>query len=147
MQDALLDLYQSLFHPGLVFAPAYLALAVAAAWGVYRAQAIGGGFWCWLVPARIWRHPSHLIDIQLFLMSQMMVALGLIGGLTLTVLVAAGVAELMPSPLLPAGSVGPVALAFILWLPSDFSIYWVHRLYHRWALIWPLQSPAAFAWA
>ncbi len=140
MQDTLIDLYRSLLNPGLVIAPAYLLLAIAAAWGVWRVQAIGGGFWRWLVPARIWRHPSHLIDIQLFLMGQVMSALGLIGGLTLTVLVAAGVAALLPAPLLAAGTVGPLALALILWLPSDFAIYWVHRTYHRWSLIWPLHA-------
>lgn len=140
MQDILAELYHRFFHPGMVIAPVPLALAVAAAWLVYRRQRVAGGFWRWLVPARIWRHPSHLVDLQLFLMVQIMGVAGVLGALTLTVLVASGVAGLIPAPLLPAGVLGPVALALLLWLPSDFATYWVHRLYHRWAAIWPLHA-------
>lgn len=140
MPGAIADVYLILFGPGLVTAPVYLALAGLAAFWVYRREGERGGFWRWLVPARIWRHPSHLIDLQLFVLGRLMAVLGLFAGLAVTTFVAAGVAGLIPAPLLAPESLGPVALALILWLPSDFSIYWVHRIYHRWERIWPLHA-------
>ena len=137
--DAIHFVYQTLFGPGLVTAPAYLALAALVAWAVYRRRGEGQGFWAWLLPARIWRHPSHLIDLQLFVLGRILAVLGVFGGVALTTLVAAGVAGVVP-PLLSAASLGPVALAFLLWLPSDFALYWMHRFFHRWALIWPLHA-------
>ena len=131
--------YEVLFGPGLVTAPAYLALAGLVAWGVYLRRGEGQGFWRWLLPARIWGHPSHWIDLQLFVLGRIMAVLGVFGGVALTTAVAAGVAGLVPA-LLPAESLGPVALAFLLWLPSDFALYWMHRFFHRFRVIWPLHA-------
>lgn len=131
--------YEVLFGPGLVTAPAYLALAGLAAWAVWRWRGGSQGFWRWLLPARIWGHPSHWIDLQLFVLGRILAVLGLFGGLALTTGVAAWVAGTVPA-LLPAQSPGPVVLAFLLWLPSDFALYWMHRFYHRFRVIWPLHA-------
>jgi len=137
--EAIRFVYEVLFGPGLVTAPVYLALAALVAWIVWRRRGAGQGFWRWLAPARIWAHPSHLIDLQLFVLGRILAVLGVFSGVALTTLVAAGVAGLVPA-LLPAESIGPVALAFLLWLPSDFALYWMHRFYHRWNVIWPLHA-------
>ena len=137
--DTIHFVYDALFGPGLVTAPAYLALAGGVAWLVWRRQGRPDGFWRWLVPARIWRHPSHLIDLQLFVLGRLLAVLGVFGGIAMTTLVAAWVAGLVPA-LLPRDSLGPVALAFLLWLPSDFALYWTHRFFHRWSVIWPLHA-------
>lgn len=137
--DQIRYVYDVLFGPGLVTAPAYLALAGLVAWGVYRRRGEGQGFLRWLLPARIWGHPSHWIDLQLFVLGRILAVLGVFGGVALTTGVAAGVAGLVPA-LLPAGNLGPVVLAFLLWLPSDFAQYWMHRFYHRFRVIWPLHA-------
>jgi sterol desaturase/sphingolipid hydroxylase (fatty acid hydroxylase superfamily) len=131
--------YEVLFGLGLVTSPAYLGLAALVAWVVYRRRGRGQGFWRWLVPARIWGHPSHWIDLQLFVLGRILAVLGVFGGVALTTLVATWVAGVVPA-LLPAESLGPVALAFLLWLPSDFALYWMHRFYHRFSVIWPLHA-------
>lgn len=137
--DTIRFVYDALFGPGLVTAPAYLALAGGVAWLVWRRQERREGFWRWLVPARIWGHPSHMIDLQLFVLGRLLALLGVFGSVALTTAVAAWVAGLVPV-LLPNGSLGPVALAFLLWLPSDFAVYWLHRFFHRWQVIWPLHA-------
>jgi sterol desaturase/sphingolipid hydroxylase (fatty acid hydroxylase superfamily) len=137
--DAILFVYEVLFGLGTVTAPAYLALAGFVAWLVYRRQGQGQGFWRWLLPARVWGHPSHWIDLQLFVLARILAVLGVFGGVALTALVATSVAGVVPA-LLPTDSLGPVALAFLLWLPSDFAIYWMHRFYHSWSRIWPLHA-------
>jgi sterol desaturase/sphingolipid hydroxylase (fatty acid hydroxylase superfamily) len=140
MQDTLAEVYALLFGVTLVLSPAYLLPAVLVAWVVYRRQGLSGGFWRWLAPRRIWLHPSHLIDLQLFLVSRVFAAIGILGALTLTTVVATWVATLVPAPLIAAQSLSPLFLAFLLWLPTDFAAYWVHRFYHRWGLIWPLHA-------
>lgn len=139
-RETLGEVYNLLFGAALVLSPAYLLPAVLVAWVVYRRQGLRGGVWRWLVPRRIWLHPSHMIDLQLFLVSRIFAAIGLIGALTLTTLVAAGVAAMVPAPLIAAQSLSPVLLALLLWVPTDFASYWVHRLYHRWSVIWPLHA-------
>lgn len=131
--------YDVLFGPGLVTAPVYLVLAGLVAWLVWLRRGDGRGFWRWLLPAGIWGHPSHLIDLQLFILGRILAVLGVFGGLALTTAIAAWVAGLVPA-FLPTDSLGPVALAFLLWLPSDFALYWTHRFYHRWSVIWPLHA-------
>lgn len=140
MRDTLADLYDLLFGPALVVAPGYLAVAVAVAWIVYLRQGRTGGFRQWLLPKRIWLHRSHLIDVELFLLSRVMAAFGLVSLLTLTTAVAAWVASIVPEPILKAEGLSPLLLAFLLWLPTDFAIYWIHRIYHIWGLIWPLHA-------
>jgi sterol desaturase/sphingolipid hydroxylase (fatty acid hydroxylase superfamily) len=131
--------YEVLFGLGLVTAPAYLGVAALVAWVVYRRRGRGEGFWRWLVPARIWGHPSHLVDLQLFVLGRILAVLGVVGGVAVTTSLAALVAGLVPA-LLPVQDLGPVALAFLLWLPSDFALYWMHRFYHRFSVIWPLHA-------
>lgn len=140
MTETLAYVYQTLFGLGLVTAPVYVVLGGLAAWAVYRRQGGGQGFWRWLFPARIWRHPSHSIDLQLFALGRLLAVLGLFGGVALTTLIVAGLDRLSPVPRVPAESLGPVAMAFLLWLPSDLAIYWSHRLFHRWQRIWPLHA-------
>lgn len=140
MTETLAYVYQTLFGLGLVTAPVYVVLGGLAAWAAYRRQGGGQGFWRWLFPARIWRHPSHSIDLQLFALGRLLAVLGLFGGVALTTLIVAGLDRLSPVPRVPAERLGPVALAFLLWLPSDLAIYWSHRLFHRWQRIWPLHA-------
>lgn len=140
MQDSLGDLYRIFFDVHLVVAPVYLVLAAAVAWLVYRARRIEGGFWRWLVPKSIYLHPSHLIDLQLFVIGRGLSGFGVVGGVTVTTLIAVWVAALLPAPLLAPQGLGPILLALVLWLPSDFANYWMHRLYHRWSAIWPLHA-------
>lgn len=140
MRDTLADLYDLLFGPVLVIAPGYLALATAVAWILYLREGRTEGFRQWLLPKRIWLHRSHLIDIELFLLSRVMAAFGLVSLLTLTTGVAASVASFVPAPLLGADGLSPLMVAFLLWLPTDFAIYWIHRTYHIWGLIWPLHA-------
>jgi len=131
--------YDVLFGPGLVTAPVYLLLAGLVAWIVWRRLGEREGFWRWLLPARIWGHPSHWIDLQLFVLGRILAALGVFGGIALTTAVAAGIAGLVPA-LLSADALGPVVIAFLLWLPSDFALYWMHRCFHRFRVIWPLHA-------
>ena len=140
MQETFTDLYLAFFAAHLVVAPGYLLIGLVAAWIFWRIRRIGGNFWHWLVPMRIYLHHSHLIDLQLFLITRGLAALGILGAVTVTTLMATSIASLMPAPVLQPGALSPILLAFVLWLPSDFANYWVHRLHHSWSVIWPFHA-------
>lgn len=140
MQHAFLEFYHTFFDISLVVAPVYLLIAVAAAWLVYRYRRMSGGFWQWLTPAKIYLHPSHLIDLQLFVVTRGLAAFGLIAKVTLTTATAALVADLFRAPLVAPQNHAPLFLAVLLWLPTDFANYWLHRIFHAWSRLWPLHA-------
>ncbi len=140
MQAFFHDLHAMFFDVTLVTSPVFLAVAIAGAWWVYHQTGLQGGFWRWLVPMKFYLHPSHLIDLQLFVITRAMAGLGMFGLVTFTTLIAAFVAQQMPGPAIYAQSLSPIFLALLLWLPSDFANYWMHRLFHSWSWLWPLHA-------
>lgn len=134
------DLYLVFFDIHLVLSPLFLAIAAFAAWLVYRRQNARGGFLRWLLPAKIYLHPSHFIDLQLFVITRAMAAVGVLGTVSLTTATAAVVAAQISPPALGALHLSPFLVAFLMWLPSDFANYWTHRLFHNAARLWPLHA-------
>jgi sterol desaturase/sphingolipid hydroxylase (fatty acid hydroxylase superfamily) len=138
--DALIDLHSILFGGGILVAPEYLLLCIPIAWIIYRRRRIATGFWGWLVPRSIWLHPSHILDLRLFIVFRVMVYFGVFTRVSATPLVAAAVAAWIAGTPTGPDSFSPVALAFVLWIAGDFVNYWQHRIYHQWRVIWPLHA-------
>ena len=144
MFDRIADLYLSFFGSDVVIAPEYLLVTIFTGWVIYRLGRGYGdrsrGFWHWLTPRELYRHKSTRIDIELFALNRLMVFFGFFGPITLTTAMALGVARLTGGTELQEPALSPLALAFLLWLVSDFAGYWVHRLHHEIRLIWPLHA-------
>lgn len=138
------DLYVSFFGSDVVIAPEYMLVTIFIGWIVYRLGRGHGdrsrGFWHWLTPRDIYRHKSTRVDIELFTLSRLMVFLGFFGPVTLTTGMALAVARLTGGGPTAPPALSPLALAFLLWLVSDFAIYWMHRAHHQIRLIWPLHA-------
>lgn len=133
--------------PGERLSPIYLLVMVAIAFVVYRlAKPAGVGFFAWLFPRSVYFHRSHWVDIKLFLFGRLFAALGLINRLALSTLVGAAViaalANLFGTTQQPTelNIVQMAALTLLLAAVSDFSTYWVHRLHHENAVLWPFHS-------
>lgn len=103
-------------------------------------------FTAFLVPAAIWRHPSHLTDLKLLLVGQ------LTGSATalVTAAVASGTAALVWVGLatlfgtfslgLPWQTGRLATLALLYAVIADFCTYWVHRLHHEHPVLWPFHA-------
>ena len=143
MGEFLQSLYASFFGASVLVAPEYLLLCVVIGFGIYlwrrRTGRVARGFWRWLTPRDIYLHKSHLLDLQLFAMSRVMSFLGLLGRISVATAVAVWVAGFW-TPTEGAADLSPWMMALILWLTADFCVYWIHRLHHRWAVIWPLHA-------
>ncbi|WP_417270556.1 sterol desaturase family protein [Celeribacter sp.] len=143
MWDTLDYLYQALFSAHVLIAPEYIVATLIVVWLYYRLELRRGratrGFWAWATPARIWRHASTRLDMQLFVIGRGMVALGIFGRLSLITVIAVAVSRAL-SPTTSAALIGPVAVAFLMWLASDMTSYWMHRAFHQLRMIWPLHA-------
>jgi sterol desaturase/sphingolipid hydroxylase (fatty acid hydroxylase superfamily) len=140
MLDFLEDLYLDFFGAAVIVAPEYLLLSIPIAWIIYRFTRRSAGFWRWLTPREVYLHKSHLLDLKLFVIGRLMVFFGLIGRASLTTAAAVWVASVVGQSGLGSDTLSPMGLALVLWLVSDFSSYWVHRLHHRIKLFWPLHA-------
>lgn len=143
----LLSFLDALFSPETRFHPVYLLPFFVMAFIVYlyeRRKKIDGGkgFFGWLFPKEIYLHPSHITDLKLFALGQVLTAakaFNMIVVMTffaaLTMLMIGG--EISDKPL-TAGRV--LAVTVIITLIRDFCVYWVHRLHHELPVFWPFHS-------
>ncbi|MBI1418151.1 MAG: fatty acid hydroxylase [Limimaricola sp.] len=133
-------LYRSFFGSSVEVAPEYLLLSLPIAWLAYKLGRRSGGFWRWLLPRRIYAHPSHRLDLVLFVIGRLLAFSGIFTRLSAAPLVAAGVVRLIGRDPAAPPLLGPVALALLMWVLSDFLLYWIHRWFHHLRPLWPLHA-------
>ncbi len=147
LPPALLSLWTALIAPftdpasrtwwGALLASA----AVAAVYGLWKRPG-----WTWAGARALLRHPSTRLDVQLLLGRQLLTLLrgasGLGGAWVLaTALVRAldghfGAPELSAPPAALLTAVYSLSL-FVAW---DLSRFWLHRLMHRWPVLWAFHQ-------
>jgi sterol desaturase/sphingolipid hydroxylase (fatty acid hydroxylase superfamily) len=116
-------------------------LMAAVAFGLRRRR---GSLLAYLLPRRIFLHPSSLLDVRLFLVNGLLRV-----GLPSAALTQAAVAALVstslrlllggPGGAAPPGWV-PVAYTVSLFVADDLTRYLVHRLMHRVPSLWELHK-------
>ena len=133
------QILQDFIGVSIRISPVYLLMNVPVAYAAFRIRQADGSFLAWLLPKHIIFHPSHVTDIKLYIVGRSLAAVGLLGTLSLTTLVAATVVV----------SIGrgtaetawhPVLIAVFIAVINDFGVYWVHRLHHRIPVIWPFHA-------
>ena len=134
-------IYATFFGANVIIAPEYLFCAVLIAYLLYRFRKTKGGFWAWLVPKRIYAHPSHMLDIKLFVLGRLLTLVGLFNKIAVTsvvaVLVSGWIAGDTPET---STQLNPWLIALAIFVLNDFIVYWVHRIYHENRWLWPLHS-------
>jgi sterol desaturase/sphingolipid hydroxylase (fatty acid hydroxylase superfamily) len=104
------------------------------------------GFFKWLFPKEIYFHPSHIVDIKLFLLGRIIFLtkiLNIVFVQAAFAFVGMGVVAMLTGLEMSTHdlTIGRVLLAtFIITLVSDFCVYWVHRLHHESPAIWPFHA-------
>lgn len=119
--------------------PVYLLVTLAICMIVYRQQAEQKSFMRWLFPKSIYLHPSHIVDLKIFILNRSFAAFGIFNLVFFSPVVALAIVHLVgsghTSPPLPS-----VVIALLLLVVSDFSTYWVHRIHHESRIIWPFHA-------
>lgn len=120
--------------------PIYLACFVLFAALVYLLRREKGSFIAFLLPREIWSHKSIRVDISLIIINRVLSLLGLFARFAAVPVVATWVAGLIPRSVLPGENLSPLLLAGLVFVITDFTSYWIHRVHHDSRTLWPLHA-------
>lgn len=128
------------FGPSSRLWPIYLVVSLLIGFILYRKRSVKGSFLTWIMPKSVWAHPSHIVDIKLFVLSRVFSVLGVFQIVAVAAVISTGIAGLFPENGVFIDLPHPVLVAALLLIVSDFTTYWVHRLYHEIRILWPFHS-------
>lgn len=130
----------ALLGPDVRLFPLYILSTVAIAFLVFRTTRPGTSFGAWLLPAKIWKHPSTRLDAQLFFVGRLLTVAGLFNQLAITNAATVLVLVVLRGQPDMGAPVHPWIAATLILLGNDLAVYWVHRLHHENARLWPFHA-------
>lgn len=144
--DWALAFVTSSFSLQIRLAPIYLASFAGIAYLVWLWQHRPGKFLGWLFPKNVYFHRSHRVDIQLFIVGRLLSLTGFFGSVFFPAIIASYVLAVLvvtvsgsyePPPI----SVGrSLIVTLIIVVSTDFCVYWIHRVHHEAAALWPFHA-------
>jgi sterol desaturase/sphingolipid hydroxylase (fatty acid hydroxylase superfamily) len=138
--DQIKDFILATFRIEQALSPIYLACFGMIGALVYLIRRETGGVIAFLLPRAIWTHKSVRADLGLYLFNRVLGVLGVFARFAAVPAVAAWVASLVPRTALDSAALSPLALALIVFVLTDFSNYWTHRLHYDTKALWPLHA-------
>lgn len=143
-----LSLLQEFFNTEIRFHPVYLLpfFVIAFALYLFDKSKDKKGFFGWLFPKKVYFHPSHLVDIKLFILGRFLFVskiFNIVFVQAAFALVGMGVVAMLTDLEMSDHELtfGRVLLATcILTIVTDFCVYWVHRVHHETPTIWPFHA-------
>lgn len=127
-----------------ILSPVFLLAAVAIAFLLWLRRRPGQGFLAWAFPRAVWRHPSTVVDVKVWLFGRLftlLLAAARIGTATgVGVTVSAWVGGLLGGRTAAPTDWHPLVVTLILFLVIDFCTYWVHRIHHESGILWPFHA-------
>lgn len=137
--DFLDNLYQNFLGNTIRVAPIYLVATVLIAYLIYLIRKVDIPFRQWILPTEIVRSKSSLTDVKLFFGGRLFALTGFLGSVTITTATATMIFVALGGKM-SASDLHPLAIAFLVMLVSDFSVYWIHRIHHEQPVLWPFHS-------
>ena len=137
--EFLSDLAAIIIGPSSRLFPFYLMVTICICVFLYWRRSISTSFLTWIFPKSIYLHPSHLLDLKVFMLSSVVATLGVFN----IVVFSAFIASTMATSIDLGTDIAPLhpsIIAVLLLVVSDFSTYWVHRLHHEIRIVWPFHS-------
>ena len=138
--DQIKDFILATFSIERALSPIYLACFGMIGALVYLIRRETGGLIAFLLPRAIWTHKSVRAYLGLYLFNRVLGVLGVFARFAAVPDVAAWVASLVPRTALDSAALSPLALALIVFVLTDFTNYWTHRLHHDTKALWPLHA-------
>ena len=144
----IISIIQEFFSTEIRFHPVYLLpfFIIALILYLFSKSEEKNGFFKWLFPKEVYFHPSHLVDIKLFIVGRIIFLtkiLNIVFVQAAFALVGMGVVAMLTGLEISQQelTLGRVLLATcILTIVSDFCVYWVHRIHHESPAIWPFHA-------
>jgi sterol desaturase/sphingolipid hydroxylase (fatty acid hydroxylase superfamily) len=125
-------------------APVFLLATLLLVFVLWALRRPGSGFLRWAFPREVWFHPSHRVDLKVFLFGRLLTFLSA----SLTVLTSSSLGAQISAAIGegtgPSGTEPsawpPLVVAVLILLTADFCVYWFHRLSHEWPVLWPFHA-------
>ncbi|WP_421703899.1 sterol desaturase family protein [Aliiroseovarius sp.] len=136
-QDLLMQL---MFGGASRLSPVFMASMILIALALWLARRPGEGFWAWVFPRRVYRTSSFWVDVKLWITGGVLRALGLFSLLAFAPLLADRVQTILAGDNAPTSTWPPILIGLILFATSDFTGYWVHRIFHERPRLWPFHA-------
>jgi len=133
------DVLATFFGPSQRLFPAYILAMVALCMILHWRRGITGSFFGWLFPKSTYLHPSHIVDVKLFVVNRAIAWLGFLNLIAVGAVIASGLAQNV-SIGVPIEPFHPFVITMLLLLVADFATYWVHRLHHENRVFWPFHA-------
>ncbi|WP_370400595.1 sterol desaturase family protein [Sulfitobacter sp. JB4-11] len=139
--DTMLEIFQTVLGgPHSRLWPIYLPGMIVLAFFIYRKEKQTGSFVRWLFPAKMYLHKSHMVDIQLFVVSRALNLLGLFQKIAIMSVVSAGIVGALGGHVSGDMDLSPWVIGLLLLLANDFATYWIHRVHHEHPTLWPFHA-------
>lgn len=132
--------YTLFFGAGGRLTPICWVTMILIALAIWFSRRPGESFFAWLFPRDVYRNRSFMIDVQLWLFSALLAALGVFSVLGLAPAITLWLQDALSGDAAPSNTWPPVLVGLILFVVSDFNTYWVHRVSHEWKRLWPFHA-------
>ncbi len=124
------DLFMQLMFGGASrLSPVFVISMLLIALALWLKRRPGEGFWAWVFPRRIYQTSSFWVDVKLWITGGVLRVLGLFSLLAFAPLLADRVQRLLAGDTAPDSTWPPILIGLILFATSDFTGYWVHRIF------------------
>ena len=120
--------------------PIYLPGLILVAYIVYRHQGHTGGFLKWLFPKHLYFTRSQWVDLQLFAVGRLLKLVGVFQVIAVSSFVGIWTVGTLGVVSPDAEPMPGWAVALLLLVAADFTVYWIHRIHHENLILWPFHA-------
>jgi len=142
----LVSVWDFLMDPGFMFSPLYVPSTVLIAYIVWNRHGRETDFLQFLLPRKLYQHPSTLVDLKVTVFNLLFFSSSLMAALYITPVVTFKLMAFLNEAIAGGAAIeattwqrGLVA-AVILFLVEDFIRYLNHYVHHRAPLLWPFHA-------
>ena len=138
--DALRDVALGLFGPGSRINVIYLTTMILISLALYFGRGVKKPFFAWLFPKEMYRHPSHITDVKIFLITRALWGLGFFNLVYFATYFAITVGIFIKQQGLDILDLPMWVSVLLLFMASDLVGYMIHRWHHENHIIWPFHA-------
>ncbi len=130
---------QKFTDAGSLYTPLVLSVTLAICLAIWLRRRPGLGFFAWLFPRRIYRSQGFLLDVQVYVVSVILLMYFSVGAPAVAALAMKGIGRLFVLPPPPQGA-WPFLAALVTFLIADAFNYAWHRWHHDSRILWPIHA-------
>ncbi len=125
---------------GSRLSPVFLVSMVLICAAIWVTRKPGQGFWAWAFPRRVYATRSFVVDLQLWLLSIALRAVGFFSLVAFAPALTNALQTFLAGDTAPNSTWPPLVIGALMLCALDGAGYWVHRLFHEIPRLWPFHA-------